>query len=43
MVKFNKYNFLILPKPVKSNNIIDLLKLYQVNKPINDKIFCNKC
>ena len=41
LVKFNNYNTLILPQPEKSNNIIDLLKLYQQNKKIEDKILCN--
>jgi ubiquitin C-terminal hydrolase len=43
LVKFNNYNTLILPQPEKSNNIIDLLKLYQQNKKIEDKILCNIC
>ena len=43
LVKFNKFNTLILPQPVKSNKIIDLLKLYQDSKAINDTIFCQIC
>ena len=43
LVKFNNYNTLILPQPIKSNNIYDLLKLYQEGKSIDDKIFCNTC
>ena len=42
-VKFNNYNTLILPHPDKSNDIIDLLKLYQNEKLINDEIFCDDC
>ena len=34
---------MILPHPDKSNNIMDLLKLYQQNKKIDDKIMCNIC
>ena len=42
---FHSFTFitLILPHPDKSNNIIDLLKLYQKNKKIDDKIMCNIC
>ena len=43
LVKFNNYNTLILPQPLKHNGIIDLLKLYQQPKPINDTIMCNEC
>lgn len=43
LVKFNNFNTLILPQPVQSNNIIDLLILYQKGKLINDTIFCQKC
>jgi len=42
-IKFNNYNTLILPQPTNSNNIIDLLNLYQGKKMINDTIFCEKC
>ena len=42
-IKFNNFNTLILPHPIKSNNIIDLLNLYQEEKLINDTIFCEKC
>jgi ubiquitin C-terminal hydrolase len=42
-VKFNNYNTLILPQPEDSNNIVDLLNLYQENKSINDTIFCSEC
>ena len=43
LVKFNNFNTLILPQPVQSNKIIDLLKLYQDSKAINDTIFCQIC
>lgn len=43
LVKFNNYNTLILPHPEKSNDVIELLKLYQESKKIEDKILCNKC
>ena len=43
LIKFNNYNTLILPQPEKSNNIIDLLKLYQQSKKIDDTILCNIC
>ena len=42
-IKFNNYNTIILPHPDKSNDIIDLLKLYQEKKLINDEIFCDDC
>ena len=42
-VKFNNYNTLILPQPTSSNKIVDLLKLYQDNKNIDDTISCNEC
>jgi ubiquitin C-terminal hydrolase len=42
-IKFNNFNTLILPHPIKSNYIIDLLNLYQEEKLINDTIFCEKC
>ena len=43
LIKYTNYNTLILPQPEKSNNIIDLLKLYQQNKNIDDTILCNVC
>ena len=43
LVKFNNYNTLILPHAINSNDLIDLLKLYQESKPIEDKIYCNIC
>ena len=43
LVKFNNYNTLILPQPVQSNKIIDLLNLYQESKSINDTINCKEC
>ena len=42
-LKFNNYNTIILPHPDQSNDIIDLLKLYQEKKMINDEIFCDYC
>jgi ubiquitin C-terminal hydrolase len=42
-IKFNNYNTLILPQPTTSNKIVDLLKLYQEDKKINDTIFCKDC
>jgi len=42
-IKFNNYNTLILPQPEQSNDIIDLLNLYQEEKQIKDTIFCEKC
>ena len=42
-IKFNNFNTLILPHPEQSNDIVDLLNLYQKGKLINDNIFCNEC
>ena len=42
-IKFNNFNTLILPHPQESNDIIDLLQLYQKMKKIEDTIFCNEC
>jgi ubiquitin C-terminal hydrolase len=42
-IKFNNFNTLILPHPEDSNDIVDLLKVYQKNKSIDDTIFCNTC
>ena len=42
-VKFNNYNTLILPQPTSSNKIVELLKLYQKKKNINNTIYCDKC
>jgi len=42
-IKFNNFNTLILPHPEDSNELVDLLNLYQKDKLINDTIFCNEC
>ena len=42
-IKFNNFNTLILPHPEQSNNLYDLLNLYQKRKMISDTIFCNIC
>ena len=38
-IKFNNFNTLILPHPEQSNNLYDLLNLYQKRKMISDTIF----
>ena len=42
-IKFNNFNTLILPHPEQSNDLIDLLILYQKGKLINDTVFCEAC
>ena len=42
-IKFNNFSTLILPEPEESNYIIDLLNLYQREKKIDGKIFCQEC
>ena len=43
LVKFNNFNTLTLPPQNDKNELIDLLKLYQSDKKIDDTIFCNIC
>ena len=43
LIKFNNFNTITLPLQKNSNTIEELLNIYQGNKKIEDKIFCNKC
>ena len=43
LVKFNNFNSLTLHPKNEKNELIDLLKLYQGDKKIDDTIFCNIC
>ena len=43
LIKFNNFNTITLPLQKESNELVDLLKFYQGNKKIDDKIFCDIC
>ena len=43
LVKFNNFSSLTLPPQNDKNELIDLLKLYQGDKKIDDTIFCSIC
>ena len=43
LIKFNNFSSITLPPYEDKNELVDLLKVYQGNKKINDTIFCDIC